>query len=188
MMVVSLPQGGVMNLILEKMKKAILLFMVLSFGFSVLAQESNGDKVLNAKSLLNQKAPELVVEKWVTKKPKTTGKFILIDFWGPACVPCKKAIPHLNEFSKRFKKDLVVIGISCQGEKALKEMKEPVIEYFSAYDTRKVGRISKALDVRYIPYVLLIDPQGIVRWEGNPLAKGYELTEEVIENLIKKYK
>ncbi|MFR7875235.1 MAG: hypothetical protein ACLU4J_01945 [Butyricimonas paravirosa] len=28
---------------------------------------------------------------------------------------------------------------------------------------------------------------GIVRWEGNPVLSGHELTAEVIENLITKY-
>jgi len=39
-----------------------------------------------------------------------------------------------------------------------------------------------------IPHCMLIDPKGIVRWEGFPLLEGHELTEEVIEKLIAKYK
>jgi hypothetical protein len=38
------------------------------------------EKKLWAKSYINKKAPELVVEKWLTEKPDTKGKFILIDF------------------------------------------------------------------------------------------------------------
>src|SRR4051812_13554317 len=63
---------------------------------------SGEDKRLWAKSVLNQKAPELVVEKWLTEKPDTKGKFVLIDFWATWCPPCRKAIPELNAFKKKF--------------------------------------------------------------------------------------
>ena len=35
---------------------------------------------------------------------------------------------------------------------------------------------------------ILIDPKGIVRWEGFPFLQGHELTAEVIEKIMKKYK
>jgi hypothetical protein len=34
--------------------------------------------------------------------------------------------------------------------------------------------------------VLLIDPQGIVRWEGFPLLNGFELTEQVVADILAK--
>lgn len=147
--------------------------------------ESNGEKTLWAKSYLNRQAPELKVEKWLTDVPNTEGKFVLIDFWGPSCAPCKQSIPDLNEFSKKFKDDLVVIGVSLNKEEHVRAMKTPVIEYYSAIDTKK-EYISK-FEIKGYPHAILLDTRGIVRWEGNPLTKEYELTAEVIENLLKKY-
>ena len=168
------------------MKKLILL-AVIAFAINpAIAQESNNGKKLYAKSVLNEKAPELAVEKWLTNAPDTKGKFILIDFWATWCGPCKAAIPHMNEFAKKFKDDLVVVGLSDESEDKIKAMTEPVIEYYSASDTQK--RLSNALEVKGIPHVILIDPQGIVRWEGFPGLKDHELTEEVIAGLIAKYK
>ena len=149
-------------------------------------KEDKVEKKMWAKSFLNQKAPELVVEKWLTKEPKMKGKFLLIDFWGPSCAPCRKGIPDLNEFSKKFKKDLVVIGMCGQKEEQVRAMKEPVIEYYSAIDTKKV--LHKALGITAVPHAILVDPEGIVRWEGYPLLKGHELTAEIIEEIIKEYK
>ena len=168
------------------MKKIILLFSIVIFSFSIFAQESNNGKKLWAKSVLNQKAPELVVEEWVTKIPKTKGKFVLIDFWGTGCAPCRKLIPELNKWSKLFKKDLVVIGLVSHSVDALKRLKEPVVEYYSGADEKK--RMLKELEIKGVPHVILIDPRGIVRWEGYPLLEGHELTAEIIEKLIKKYK
>lgn len=54
----------------------MLLFSGIGF-----AQESNNGKQLWAKSFLNEKAPELTVETWISKKPDTEGKFVIIDFW-----------------------------------------------------------------------------------------------------------
>lgn len=150
------------------------------------AQESNNGKQLWAKSFLNRKAPELKVEKWLTAQPDTRGKFVLIDFWATWCGPCRKAIPELNELQKQFKDRLVVIGISDEKEEKVKGMKEPAIAYSSAIDTQ--ASMKKALEVKGIPHVILIDPQGIVRWEGFPLLEGHELTADVVKALIEKYK
>lgn len=138
---------------------------------------------LDGKPYLNQKAPELVVEKWLTDKPDLSGKFILIDFWATTCATCVQGIPDMNEYSKRFKDDLIVIGMTNEREEKVRSMKEPVIEYYIASDTKM--NMMRALEIRGIPYAILIDPQGVVRWEGWPGKKGHELTAEKIENIIK---
>ncbi|MDL2319871.1 TlpA family protein disulfide reductase [Alistipes sp. OttesenSCG-928-B03] len=168
------------------MKKTLLFAAAMLVSLSAFAQESNNGKKLWAKSVLNEKAPILVVEKWLGDAPETEGKFVIVDFWATWCGPCKKAIPEMNEFSKKFKDDLVVIGLSDETEEQVKAMTSPVIEYYSAIDTQK--RMSNALEVKGVPHVIVIDPEGIVRWEGFPTLQGHELTEEVIAGLIAKYK
>jgi cytochrome c biogenesis protein CcmG, thiol:disulfide interchange protein DsbE len=143
------------------------------------------EKRLWAKSVLNQPAPDLVVEKWLTAKPETQGKFVRIDFWATWCPPCRKAIPELNAFNKKFGDKLVVIGVSDENEQAVRKMTDPKMEYASAIDTQ--ARTKKQIEVKGIPHVILIDPKGIVRWEGFPFLSGHQLTESVIEELLKKY-
>ena len=166
--------------------KLTLLFLFV-FTLSVaFAQETNGGKKLWAKSILNEKAPELVVQKWITPQPVTTGKFVLVDFWATWCGPCKRAIPELNNFNKKFGDRLVVIGISDEPVETVNQLKDVKIEYYSAVDTR--ARVKNKLNVTGIPHCILIDPKGIVRWEGFPSLDGFPLTEEVIANLLEKYK
>lgn len=163
------------------MKNTLLLLTCL-FVINAFSQ----DKKLWAKSVINQKAPKLVVEKWLTDKPNTKGKFVLIDFWATWCGPCRKAIPELNKFKAEFENDLIVIGISDETQGKIQSLTNPKIEYFSAIDTER--RMYNSLEVKGIPHCILIDPNGIVRWEGYPILTGYELTSEVIKGIIEKYK
>lgn len=161
------------------MRQIILLIIV----FSAM-NASSQEKKLWAKSFINKKAPELIVEKWLTEIPNTDGKFVLIDFWATWCGPCRKAIPHLNDFHKTFKDELVVIGISDEPKGKVKRMKTPKINYYNAIDTEE--RLKQIYEVQGIPHCVIINPDGIVVWEGWPQQKGFELTEETIDGLLKK--
>lgn len=167
-------------------KKSILTFLfILSIPFFSFAQESNSGKRLWAKSILNESAPKLVVEKWNSKIPDTKGKFVLIDFWATWCGPCRAGIPGLNAMQKKFADKLIIIGISDEPLAKVKSFDNPKIEYSNGVDTKKT--MSGFLEVRGIPHMILIDPNGIVCWEGFPALKGHEFTEEVLEGLMAKY-
>jgi thiol-disulfide isomerase/thioredoxin len=142
-------------------------------------------KQIWAKSFLNQTAPPLAVEKWLTPQPDIQGKFVILDFWATWCPPCREAIPELNGFQKKFGDKLVVIGISDESEDAVRKMTTPQIEYSIAIDTQ--ARTKRFLAITGIPHVLIIDPKGIVRWEGFPFLKGYELSDAVVADIIAKY-
>lgn len=163
------------------MKYTFSLLIFISFFYSTQAQNS---KKIWAKSFLDKKAPELIVEKWVSDIPETEGKFVLIDFWATWCRPCRDVIPELNHFQETFKEQLIVIGISNESLEKLEPYKE-IIQYYSAIDPRRITY--KKYRVRAIPHTVLIDPEGIVRWEGYPLLKEHPLTEETIAEILKNY-
>ena len=154
----------------------------LSIPLALRAAAKEKVKEIWAKSFLGKKGPALVVEKWLGPEPKPEGHWVLIDFWATWCGPCKKAIPELNRFHAKFGDRLVVIGISDEPEATVTAFNKPAIEYFKAIDTK--ARTKKKYEVRGIPHVVILDPEGIVRWEGYPLHEGYELTEAVVEKLL----
>jgi cytochrome c biogenesis protein CcmG/thiol:disulfide interchange protein DsbE len=68
------------------MRRLLLIASVLAAVF-VAQQGTAAEKRLWAKSFLNQKAPDLVVEHWLSKTPDTHGKFVLVDFWATMVWP-----------------------------------------------------------------------------------------------------
>ncbi len=133
-------------------------------------------------------APKLEVAQWITgAAPETKGKVVLIDFWATWCGPCRRLIPELNQFSKKFSKDLVVIGLSDESESKLKEfVASNKVEYHIATDPDK--RMKKQLKVSGIPHVLIITPDNVVRWQGFPQSPEDPLTEETLAQIISKSK
>jgi cytochrome c biogenesis protein CcmG/thiol:disulfide interchange protein DsbE len=136
---------------------------------------------LYATSFRGQRPPQIIVEEWLSSSPDPEGKFVLVEFWATWCGPCKRSIPHLNELSAKFKDRLVVIGLSNEPLESLGKMTSPQIDYFVGTDTQ--ARTLRAVGVQGIPHALLIDPQGIVRFEGLPSY----LTEAELARLIAKH-
>jgi len=136
---------------------------------------------ISARSFLNEPSPPVVAEKWLTPQPITVGKFILVDFWATWCGPCRSTIPELNELYRKFKDRLVVVGLSDESEQEVSRMTEPRIEYAVAIDTQH--RASHTFGVERIPHAVLVDPKGVVRFEGHP---GY-LDERKLAGLLDKY-
>lgn len=160
-------------------------FLILTFALlSITAQAQK--KKMWAKSYLHKPSPELVVEEWLSDKPVTQGKFVLIDFWATWCAPCKRSITELNKFQEEFKNDLVIIAISDESKERVMRQRNPKIEYSSAIDTQK--RMKIEMEVTAIPHGILINPDGIVVWEGYALLDGNELTSAVIKQRIANYK
>jgi len=136
---------------------------------------------LHAKSFRGSQAPSFLVEKWITPKPAMEGKFVLLDFWATWCPPCRESIPQLNTLHDKFKDKLVVVGLSDEPEADIRRMVNPKIRYAVAFDTS--ARTKSEVQVTGIPHAILIDPKGIVRFEGMP----HYLTESGLKVLLSRY-
>ncbi len=141
-------------------------------------------KELYAKlDLRGKRAPDFHVEKWLTKEPSRKGKTVLIDFWATWCPPCRELIPELSQWQKTYKDDLVVIGVSDEDADKLDTfIKSNNVDYAIATDTK--AKMKKFLNVSGIPHVLVISSDGIVRWQGFPLAEKDPLTEDKLKQII----
>lgn len=141
-------------------------------------QETSPSDPVSDGSLLNKPAPPLEVEEWIGQKPSLENKFVLVEFWTTWSTPCRKIIPQLNSWQEQYTNNLVVVGLSSQSEEDVTAFKDPNIEYFRAVDTK--NRMAKAAGAISVPYVLLIDPKGIVRYQGHPAA----INEDWLQSLF----
>lgn len=136
-------------------------------------------ETVKAKRFLGTQAPQLVVEKWITAPPATPGKFVLVNFW--ATWSDRPLIAKLNAMQEKFNDRLVIISLSDESESAVKLMTSPPMKHFMAIDPK--SRMKKAVEVTVIPHAMLIDKQGIVRFEGDPQS----LSEEDLAQLLTTY-
>ncbi len=135
------------------------------------------------KDVRGKSAPKMHVQKWLTAEPETAGKVVLIDFWATWCPPCRKLIPELNDFSRKFKDDLVVIGISDENEAKVREfLGKTSASYAMAVDTS--AKMKNELGVSGIPHVLVIGTDGVVRWQGFPQDSADMLDEAKLRQII----
>jgi thiol-disulfide isomerase/thioredoxin len=126
------------------------------------------------------------------------GKYVLLDFWGSWCGPCRAGNPHLKELYAKYKdKGLEIIGIANENgsnlsdskaawKKAVKEDGLPWIQVLNNEDVEKAD-VSTLFNVSAFPTKILLDPSGkiIGRYTGTAIAPGQkdDLTEKLKEIL-----
>lgn len=166
-------------------QKTIALLLILFLGFTFIADVNASkptEKKMWAKSFLGKKAPDIEVEGWIREPGNMEGKYILVDIWATWCGPCRKGIPELNDWQTKYKDQLVIVGISNEPKEKVEPYAMENIQYANGYDTQ--SRVKNALKVTGIPHIIVINPEGIVVWEGFPKLPGYELTSKVLEDLM----
>ena len=87
---------------------------------------------------------------------------MLVEFWATWCGPCRQSIPHLNALHAKFKDRLVVIGLSDETPGRHAQNGVAASGLLRGHDRRHgLGRRWK----QGIPHAMLMDPDGIVRFE-----------------------
>jgi len=116
--------------------------------------------------------PELTTEKGC----------VVVEFWATWCVPCNRAIPHLNRLYGELKdRGLQILAISDEKEDTVSEFlkkKDSAMAYPVASDEDGATKDTwlKPAKQAGIPCAFIIGRGGKVLWIGNPLSEQFEPT------------
>lgn len=152
----------------------LILILILAFAVNTFSNNKTTVRIKD-NSIVNvfeinkdgDKAPNFSLKSVKGKTVKLSdfkGKIVIVDFWATWCPPCRKGIPDLVSIQKKFKKDVVVIGISLDAEKTIKDVPEFVknykINYPILYGDEKV--VVDYGGIQSIPTTFVIDRKGNV--------------------------
>ncbi len=136
----------------------------------------------NAAPSINSAAPDLVLSELggeIFDLGKLRGKVVLVNYWATWCAPCKKEMPVLNSFYRRYhEQGLEIIAISADRPQDFARMRRT--SGTLAYPTSTLDRISKdgfGPPVGF-PLTYVIDRDGIVR------DKFIDVREELLHDVV----
>jgi len=145
---------------------AVLLSLLLVYMFIIRSAESNNGKM----------APEFTAELISGEEfslDELRGRYVLLDFWGSWCGPCRKENPELVRLYNRFKSktftdaeslELVSVALEKSGDywKKVAEAHGFNWPYQIVQHSKAVlmSPLAQKYSVRNIPAKFLIDPEG----------------------------
>ena len=109
------------------------------------------------------------------------GQYILLDFWGSWCAPCRAGHPHLLKLYEQYReKGIEFIGVACEDKptawrRAIEKDSVGIWKHLldtELVDNTVIGEeqsLSKAYWIDSFPTKILIDPKGVIigRYTGS---------------------
>lgn len=109
------------------------------------------------------------------------GSYVLLDFWGTWCAPCKEILPDIKNFSTQYRsRPFKVISIAYDEEvtrvkKFIKMEKMLWDNLFEPFEKLNVKSIITDYKVMSYPTTILIDPKGKILFRATSIQEFKEL-------------
>jgi hypothetical protein len=129
-------------------------------------------------SPIGKAAPDLNFKSWLGSQPDITGKIAIISVWSPKSAASRKWIPPMNDLHKVFAGKIEVLGVTTATEEEVEEC-DPKINFPCALDPD--GKFLKDAGIMSLPWVLLVDSNRMVRYEGHPAAVNTNTLQELLK-------
>ncbi|MCG2612944.1 TlpA family protein disulfide reductase [Terrimonas sp. NA20] len=167
------------------------LMMLLLIAVDVFAQEDAGamDVMKYQEQLLGTEAPPLTITDWLQNIPADTnftGKYKVLEFWATWCLPCLKAVPHMNKLQEKMKgENIVFVSVGYESAEKVKATLEKV-SFETIVVSDQTRSIHRGLGIQYkgttpLPRTVLIDDKNRIIWYGTPK----KLTEKMLRRFVK---
>lgn len=102
-----------------------------------------------------------------TKKGKAKGgQYVVLDFWATWCPDCRREIPTVKDINKKYGDKVKLIGVSFDTDretlKTFNEKNGISWTMYSEYKKWKETEISRQYNIKWLPTMYLISPEGKV--------------------------
>ncbi|MBI1824806.1 MAG: redoxin family protein [Planctomycetes bacterium] len=129
-------------------------------------------------------APTLSIKEWVRGdavniKKDAAQKLHIVEFWATWCGPCKASIPLLSKYQEKYKKDLVIIGVTDPDplRNSPTEIRDFVksqgkdMSYTVAMDDdgKTTDAYMNSSGAIGIPHAFVVNKENKIVWQGSPL-------------------
>jgi hypothetical protein len=128
--------------------------------------------------LIGDPAPPLNVDQWIKGQPveiKPGTNIFVVEIWGTTSATSRDAITDLADLQTRYQNNgVVVVAVSDEPAgriKAFVDQAGSKINYRVAADNRRytsLGYMNPVMQ-RNIPYVFVVNTNGILLWHGSPV-------------------
>ena len=110
-------------------------------------------------------------------------KVVLLNFWATWCPPCRREMPDFIEVYEQYKdKDFIVIGVGIDDEKRIADfVKQLQVSYPILVGGQTAMQVSQLYGNRSgaLPYSILIDKNGIIRFRTGGLISKKKLLSQI---------
>jgi peroxiredoxin len=116
------------------------------------------------------------------------GKYVLIDFWGMWCGPCRRELPYLKTAYRNFQpRGLEIIGMNSDEPEIFPQVKATLEKnglQWTQARLESIREVIRSYRVHSYPTTLLIDPEGRIislnqTKKGQPALRGQDLLKSL---------
>jgi len=115
------------------------------------------------------------------------GQVVLVNFWATWCAPCRKEMPMLVELYHAYQpKGLEIVGIALDEVEQAREFAASLgVDYPVLIGTTEVMLTARQYgnNSGVLPYTVLIDRDGTIRWTHLGELKEADVTREITQLL-----
>lgn len=135
--------------------------------------------------------PDFQFTDWKGKKRKLSefrGKYVLLDFWGMWCPPCRQELPYLKAAYSRFQpRGLEILGMNTDDPETVSQIKGQLEKQglgWTQATRESILGVIKSYRIHTYPSTLLLDPEGKVislsqTRKGQPDLRGRDLLKSL---------
>jgi len=116
------------------------------------------------------------IDSQVISSDALKGKYLIINFWGTGCGPCRSEMPEVQKFYEKYKGDPNVRFLSFAADETVEPVAKYITEKKFTFPVLMAGGYALKVGVGLFPTTWFVDPEGRKQFEVTGSTK--RLVEE----------